>query len=190
MHAGDPSSGAIRPGSGCSREDSRSFPPPPLRWIPGFRFPDSSTLAFLDRRRSVINLPVWLASPPGLRPDCAKAGVGARGLPVWIGRRGADRVRLTRCHRGRSQGGDRSMGRRFWLILVFLLWVPSAPSPARAQDGPGGPPGPDAAPAAPSELPPPGPLDLSPPADDPPPPAEAPTKAGVRRARPSKEAPA
>jgi uncharacterized repeat protein (TIGR01451 family) len=78
------------------------------------------------------------------------------------------------------------MGRRFWLILVFLLWAPAAPPPVRAQDDPGGPPGPDAAPAASSELPPPRPLDL-PPADDPTPIDGAPKKDGPRKARPSKE---
>jgi uncharacterized repeat protein (TIGR01451 family) len=58
------------------------------------------------------------------------------------------------------------MGRRFLLILVFLLWAP----PVRAQDGPGGPPSPD---AAPSDLPPPTPVAL-PPGDDAPPPVERP----------------
>lgn len=55
------------------------------------------------------------------------------------------------------------MGRRFLLILGILLFVPTAGTPARAQDG-GGPPAPmpDPTPAAPGELPVPRPLDLPP----------------------------
>jgi uncharacterized repeat protein (TIGR01451 family) len=52
------------------------------------------------------------------------------------------------------------MGRRFLLILLFLLLSPPAQPLLRAQDERDGPPAPDAAPAAPSDLPPPRPLDL------------------------------
>jgi uncharacterized repeat protein (TIGR01451 family) len=78
------------------------------------------------------------------------------------------------------------MGRRFWLILVFLLLASAAPPPVRAQDAPDGPTGPDTSSAAPSELPLPRPLDL-PQVGEMTRPAEAP-KDAPRMVRPSREA--